>query len=127
MKSFRQFIYEAISAAEKAKKLNLRTDGHGGWLDPRTGEFVAKTVGNELVFYNKRQIIGAKDPNQTEHEKSIPSPSYNDHNVPLPGTFSWDGCDINGSVVPTGVYLVKFSFTNFSASVVHSNLSYFLE
>ena len=84
MKSFRQFIYEAISAAEKAKKLNLRTDGHGGWLDPRTGEFVAKTVGTELKFYNKRQVIGAKDPNQTEHEKSIPSPSYNDHNVPQP-------------------------------------------
>ena len=84
MKSFRQFIYEAISAAEKAKKLNLRTDGHGGWLDPRTGEFVAKTVGNELVFYNKRQRVGAKDPNQTEHEKRIPSPSYNDPNAPQP-------------------------------------------
>ncbi|MGA0121084.1 MAG: hypothetical protein ACO3HJ_06475 [Methylophilaceae bacterium] len=84
MKSFRQFIYEAISAAEQAKKLNLRTDGHGGWLDPRTGEFVAKTVGTELKFYNKRQVIGAKDPKQTEHEKSIPSPSYSDHNVPQP-------------------------------------------
>ena len=84
MKSFRQFIYEAISAAEKAKKLNLRTDGHGGWLDPRTGEFVAKTVGTELKFYNKRQRVGAKDPNQTEHEKRIPSPSYNDPNAPQP-------------------------------------------
>ena len=84
MKSFRQFIYEATSPAEQAAKLNLRTDGHGGWRDPRTNEFVAKTEGGQLVFYNKRQRIGAKDPNQTEHEKRIPSPSYNDPNAPQP-------------------------------------------
>jgi hypothetical protein len=84
MKSFRQFIVEATSPTEQAKRLGLQTDGHGGWYDRRTGEFVAKTVGAELKFFNKRQIIGAKDPKQTEHEKRIPSPSYNDPNAPQP-------------------------------------------
>jgi nicotinamide mononucleotide adenylyltransferase len=84
MKSFRQFITEATSPTEQAKRLGLQTDGHGGWYDRRTGEFVAKTVGAELKFFNKRQIVGAKDPKQTEHEKRIPSPSYNDPNAPQP-------------------------------------------
>ena len=84
MKSFRQFIYEATSPAEQAARLNLRGNGHGDYYDPRTNEFVAKTKGDELVFYNKRQRIGAKDPNQTEHEKRIPSPSYNDPKAPQP-------------------------------------------
>lgn len=84
MKSFLQFITEATSPAEHAMRLGLQGDGHGGWYDRRTGEFVAKTVGGQLKFYNKRQRIGAKDPNQTEHEKRIPSTSYNDPNAPQP-------------------------------------------
>ena len=84
MKSFLQFITEATSPAEHAMRLGLQGDGHGGWYDRRTGEFVAKTEGGQLKFYNKRQRIGAKDPKQTEHEKRIPSPSYNDPNAPQP-------------------------------------------
>jgi len=84
MKSFLQFITEATSPSEQAMRLGLQSDGHGGWYDRRTGEFVAKTEGGQLKFYNKRQRIGAKDPKQTEHEKRIPSPSYNDPNAPQP-------------------------------------------
>ena len=84
MKSFLQFITEATSPSEHAMRLGLQGDGHGGWYDRRTGEFVAKSIGGQLVFYNKRQRIGAKDPKQTEHEKRIPSPSYNDPNAPQP-------------------------------------------
>jgi hypothetical protein len=84
MKSFLQFITEATSPSEHAMRLGLQGDGHGGWYDRRTGEFVAKTEGGQLKFYNKRQRIGAKDPKQTEHEKRIPSPSYNDPNAPQP-------------------------------------------
>jgi len=84
MKSFLQFITEATSPSEQAMRLGLQGDGHGGWYDRRTGEFVAKTEGGQLKFYNKRQRIGAKDPKQTEHEKRIPSPSYNDPNAPQP-------------------------------------------
>jgi hypothetical protein len=71
MKSFLQFITEATSPSEHAMRLGLQGDGHGGWYDRRTGEFVAKTEGGQLKFYNKRQRIGAKDPKQTEHEKRI--------------------------------------------------------
>ena len=43
MKSFFQFLNEAQSQASmQAKKLNLKSDGHGGWLDSR-GKFVATT------------------------------------------------------------------------------------
>jgi nicotinamide mononucleotide adenylyltransferase len=78
MKSFFQFISEATSPSEQATRLGLRGDNHGGWYDRRTGEFVAKTEGGKLKFYNKRQRIGTQDPSQTEHEKNVPSPSYND-------------------------------------------------
>jgi len=76
MKSFFQFISEA-SASQQAQRLGLVGDGHGGWYD-RQGEFVAKTEGGQLKFYNKRQKVGAKDPVQTEKEKTIASPGYND-------------------------------------------------
>ena len=83
MKSFFQFISEATSAADQAQRLGLQGDGHGGWYDRRTNEFVAKTEGGKLKFYNKRQRVG-KDPNQTPHEKDVPSPSYNDPNAQQP-------------------------------------------
>ena len=45
MKSFLQFIKELNSPSEQAQKLGLQGDGHGGWYDRRTNEFVAKTEG----------------------------------------------------------------------------------
>ena len=64
MKSFFQFLTETESkAGEQARKLGLKSDGHGGWLD-RSGEFVAKTEGQKLRFFNKGQRPG-KDPDQT--------------------------------------------------------------
>jgi len=65
MKSFFRFLTEAgaSQASMQAQKLNLKSDGHGGWLDSR-GEFVAKTEGGKLVFYNQKQKAGEKDPNQ---------------------------------------------------------------
>jgi len=62
MKSFFQFLTEATQsqASLQAKKLNLKSDGHGGWYDSR-GEFVAKTEAGKLKFYNKGEKIGQKD------------------------------------------------------------------
>ena len=60
MKTFLRFISEAPDsnkAKEQARKLNLKSDGHGGWLDSK-GEFVAKTEGSKLKFYNQRQRAG---------------------------------------------------------------------
>ena len=64
MKSFFQFLTETESRAkEQALKLGLKSAGHGGWLD-RRGEFVAKTEGDKLRFFNKNQRPG-RDPDQT--------------------------------------------------------------
>ena len=65
MKNFFQFLTEAgeSQASMQARKLNLKSDGHGGWVDSR-GEFVAKTEGGKLKFYNQNQKPGQKDPDQ---------------------------------------------------------------
>ena len=76
MKSFLQFLTE--SATQQAQRLGLEGDGHGGWYDRMTGEFVAKTEKGRLKFYNKRQKVGGDDPNQTELEKNISDPNFND-------------------------------------------------
>ena len=68
MKSFLQFLKEAgEGASAQAKKLNLKSDGHGGWYDSR-GEFVAKTEGGKLKFYNKNQKVGERDGNQNTNQ-----------------------------------------------------------
>lgn len=72
MKTFSQFITEATPASDQAKRLGLVGDGHGGWYNRATGEFEAKTVGDQLKYFNKRQVIGGKDPKQGEFEKNIP-------------------------------------------------------
>jgi hypothetical protein len=70
MKSFFQFLSEAeTEAASQARKLGLKGDGHGGWLD-RSGEFVAKTVGGKLKFFDKNQKPG-RDPDQTPNTKKV--------------------------------------------------------
>jgi len=65
MKNFFQFLTEAgaSQASMQARKLNLKSDGHGGWLDSR-GEFVAKTEKGKLKFYNQGQKAGEQDPDQ---------------------------------------------------------------
>lgn len=65
MKRFSNFLTEARSskASAQAKRLGLTGDGHGGWYDAN-GEFVAKTEGDKLKFYNKNQIVGKQDPPQ---------------------------------------------------------------
>ena len=70
MKSFFQFLSESESqASTQARKLGLKGDGHGGWLN-RAGEFVAKTEDGKLKFFNKNQKPG-KDPDQTPNTKKI--------------------------------------------------------
>ena len=76
MKNFFQFLSE--SAAQQAARLGLQGDGHGGWYDRMSGEFVAKTEKGRLKFYNKRQKVGGKDPAQTEKEKNVSDPNFVD-------------------------------------------------
>ena len=61
MKSFFQFLNEAQSQASmQAKKLNLVSDGHGGWLDSR-GKFVATTEDGKLKFVDKKKAKAEDD------------------------------------------------------------------
>ena len=63
MKSFFQFLTEAgqSQASMQAKKLNLKSDGHGGWLDSR-GNFVAVTEKGKLKFVDKKKKKGQEEP-----------------------------------------------------------------
>ena len=74
MKSFKNFLIET-SASQQANRLGLEGDGHGGWYDRSTGEFIAKTVKGTLKFYNKRQKVGMRDPAQSEQEKNYSNPN----------------------------------------------------
>ena len=74
MKSFFHFLKEAAAgstAVQQAQRMGLVGDGHGGWYDKKTGEFVAKTEKGVLKFYNKRQRVGQQDPAQSEKEKNL--------------------------------------------------------
>ena len=63
MKSFFNFLSEAkeSQAAMQAKKLGLKGDGHGGWID-RTGKVVARTEKGKLEFTDGRKPKGEEEP-----------------------------------------------------------------
>jgi hypothetical protein len=67
MKSFVQFLSEATQsqAAMQAKKLGLRGDGHGGWVD-RSGKVVARTENGKLKFTQDRKSSGKGEPTAAE-------------------------------------------------------------
>jgi phosphopantetheine adenylyltransferase len=73
MKSFFKFITEARSTpvSEKAKKLGLVSDGSGGWKD-RAGKIVARSVGGNLKFSDRRTSApttgGGQQPTQQRIE-----------------------------------------------------------
>ena len=48
-------------ASMQARKLNLKSDGHGGWLDSR-GNFVATTEDGRLKFVDKKKSKGQEEP-----------------------------------------------------------------
>ena len=48
-------------ASMQARKLNLKSDGHGGWLDSR-GNFVATTEDGRLKFVDKKKPKGQEEP-----------------------------------------------------------------
>ena len=48
----------AMGPAERARSLGLQSNGKGGYIDPNTGQVVARTVNNELVFYDSNRATG---------------------------------------------------------------------
>ena len=73
MKGFSQFLVEAETskAAAEAKRLQLTSDGHGGWTD-RSGKYVAKTEGGKLVFFKGRG--GKQDDDKSPAKRPAPEP-----------------------------------------------------
>ena len=65
MKNLFQFLTEAGSsqASVQAKKLNLKSDGHGSWCDSR-GKLVAVTDKGKLKFTNKKKSAADESPAQ---------------------------------------------------------------
>jgi hypothetical protein len=63
MKRFSLFLTEAgtSQASLQAKKLNLKSDGHGSWFDSR-GTLVAVTDKGRLKFTNKKQSKAQEGP-----------------------------------------------------------------
>jgi hypothetical protein len=72
MKSFSQFIDETTRslATIQSKRLGLVPDGHGGYHDKKTGEFIAKNDGGRLKFYNQNQVLAQKDPPQVRTQRN---------------------------------------------------------
>jgi hypothetical protein len=72
MKKFSTFLEQAKTslASIQSKRLGLVSDGHGGYHDKDTGEFVAKNVGGRLKFYNQNQVLGSQDPPQVRTQRN---------------------------------------------------------
>ena len=72
MKSFFQFLNEAESQASmQAKKLNLKSDGHGSWMDTR-GNIVATTDKGKLVFIDRKKAKAQDDKPQQARGAATP-------------------------------------------------------
>jgi hypothetical protein len=84
MKSFFNFITEAkeSQAAMQAKKLGLKGDGHGGWLD-RSGKVVARTDKGKLKYIDGRQAKGAEEP-AGQARQAAPAPTAQPQAAPAP-------------------------------------------
>ena len=74
MKSFFQFLSEASAASTQARKLNLKSDGHGGWLDSR-GNFVATTEDGKLKFADKKKPKSQEEPTGKPRAAAQPEPT----------------------------------------------------
>ena len=58
-KTFSQFCKESKTsiASIQGRRLGLVPDGHGGFHDKKTGEFIAKNTGGKLKGDNLAQIL----------------------------------------------------------------------
>jgi len=76
MKRFTSFISEAqmSQAAEQARKLGLKSDGHGNWID-RQGKVTARTEGGKLQFIDKKGPKAAEDPKAERKPSGVAAPA----------------------------------------------------
>jgi len=101
MKSFFQFLSEAAEsqAAMQAKKLGLRGDGHGGWVD-RAGKYVARTEKGKLEFINKRQAGQQQPTAEKQPAGSAPTAQPQATQAPAPAAPQAPGATPQGQEQP---------------------------
>ena len=67
-----------LSPADRAKQLGLQSNGKGGYIDPKTGQVVARTINNELVFYSSAPGGGAVSDGSGGAAMARPSSAWQD-------------------------------------------------
>ena len=85
MKTFSALKNNAEFQAARLGLVRGNAKNRGSWYDRKTGEFVAKTVGGSLEFYNKGQQVGKQDRPQTDREKKLSHTTY----APIKSSFDF--------------------------------------
>ena len=67
-----------LKPADRARSMGLQSNGRGGYIDPKTGQTVARTVNNELVFYDQRPGGGAVSDGAGGQKIAQDTPSWQD-------------------------------------------------
>lgn len=67
-----------MKPADRARSMGLQSNGRGGYVDPQTGQTVARTVNNELVFYDQRPGGGAVSDGAGGQKIAQDTPSWQD-------------------------------------------------
>ena len=114
MKSLLQFLSEASAASMQAKKLNLKSDGHGGWLDSR-GKFVATTEDGKLKFVDKKKAKPEDEKSGQAKAAAQPEPKAEPKTAPpeaASATEPEQGAEDQGMEGPADTLTVAFGRFN---------------
>ena len=114
MKSLLQFLSEASAASMQAKKLNLKSDGHGGWLDSR-GKFVATTEDGKLKFVNNKKAKPEDEKSGKPRTAAQPEPKAEPKTAPpeaASATEPEQGAEDQGMEGPADTLTVAFGRFN---------------
>ena len=118
MKSFFQFLNEAQSQASmQASKLNLKSDGHGGWLDTR-GKFVATTENGKLKFVDKKKAKGPEETKAQPRAQAKPEEKEKKAKAPEDTKKKSSGEDGEGGVSGETTETLTIAFGRFNPPTV---------
>ena len=118
MKSFFQFLNEAQSQASmQASKLNLKSDGHGGWLDTR-GKFVATTEDGKLKFVDKKKAKGPEETKAQPRAQAKPEEKEKKAKAPEDTKKKSSGEDGEGGVSGETTETLTIAFGRFNPPTV---------
>jgi uncharacterized protein YbgA (DUF1722 family) len=118
MKSFFQFLNEAQSQASmQASKLNLKSDGHGGWLDTG-GKFVATTEDGKLKFVDKKKAKGQEETKGQPRAQAKPEEKEKKAKAPEDTKKKSSGEDGEGGVSGETTETLTIAFGRFNPPTV---------